>query len=324
MILQREVIFWTVAVLCVVFADNDIQIKCGEDTVLVKWTVGPELSMNASRLLLGSCYANHFFPLPGGGGQAVFLYPFNACNFRKRIIGDKLIYKNTLAFRPRPKPKPAAMSFLVECIYTREKGLVPPFLNPGFVRVQGHSQLYFHMGILNKNLTGPAQSNSFPLGSFIPVWAYVEQHAHQPLLLLLDECVASDAIELEPTTLVHPIITNHGCLNDGKNGNSKFLPRYESSAVVLYLQAFRFSLEKEIYIHCKLVAWDPNRFDKDRKMCNFNKESERWELLDDPSESDVCHCCDSVCKRRIIRDVDSEPQGLVQNAVLGPLIITEN
>ena len=61
-----------------------------------------------------------------------------------------------------------------------------------------------------ENLTGPAQSNSFPVGSFIPVWAYVEQHAHQPLVLLLDECVASNSIELEPTTKVYPIITNHG------------------------------------------------------------------------------------------------------------------
>ncbi|XP_062378635.1 zona pellucida sperm-binding protein 3-like [Sardina pilchardus] len=319
---QREVIFWTVSVLCVVFANNDIQTECGKGSVLVKWTVGPELSNNASRLFLGSCYASAFYPLPGGGGQAVFHYQFDDCNFRKLMIEDKVIYKTTLAFRPRPKPKPAAQSFLVECVY-KSKGWVPPFLDPGFARVQGHSQLYFHMGILNEDLTGPAQSNSFPLGSFIPVWAYVEQHAHQPLLLLLDECVASNSIELEPTTPVHPIITNHGCLTDGRNGNSKFLPRYESSAVILYLQAFRLSLEKEVYIHCKLVAWDPNSFDEGRKMCNFNKESEGWELLDDPSGSRVCHCCDSFCKHRIRRDVDSEPQGLVQNAVLGPLIIED-
>lgn len=36
------------------------------------------------------------------------------------------------------------------------------------------------------------------------------------------------------------------CLSDGKYGSSQFLPRHESSAVVLYLQAFRLALENEV------------------------------------------------------------------------------
>lgn len=31
----------------------------------------------------------------------------------------------------------------------------------------------------------------------------------------------------------------------------------------------------------------------------------RWELLDDPSQSDLCKCCDSSCKPRLKRGVDS-------------------
>ncbi|XP_031415873.1 zona pellucida sperm-binding protein 3-like isoform X1 [Clupea harengus] len=323
MVLQLEVFLLVVASLCAVFAKHDIQIECGKGVVLVRLRVGPELSVNVSRILLGSCYATEFVPLPEGGGDLFFHYALTACHFKKMITEEAVVYKNTLAYRPESKPKPAALSFPVECAYKRKKAWTPAFLNPGFASAEGHSQLSFHMGLLNENLTGPAQSNSFPVGSFIPVWAYVEQHAHQPLVLLLDECVASNSIELEPTTKVYPIITNHGCLDDGKNGNSLFLPRYESSAVVLYLQAFSSSLEK-VYIHCKLVAWDPNIFDEGKKMCNFNKEFGGWELLDDPSRSAVCSCCDRVCKHRARRDVDSEPQGLVQNAVLGPLIITKN
>ena len=39
---------------------------------------------------------------------------------------------------------------------------------------------------------------------------------------------------------------------------------------------------------------------------NFCLPSTRsWELLDDPSRSAVCSCCDRVCKHRARRDVDS-------------------
>ena len=49
------------------------------------------------------------------------------------------------------------------------------------------------------------------------------------------------------------LYTFYRCLDDGKNGNSLFLPRYESSAVVLYLQAFSSSLEKvSIWQHLHL------------------------------------------------------------------------
>lgn len=53
--------------------------------MLVRWKVGPELAMNASRLLLGSCYTSAFLPLPDGGGEAVFHYEFNECRFKKLV-----------------------------------------------------------------------------------------------------------------------------------------------------------------------------------------------------------------------------------------------
>lgn len=36
------------------------------------------------------------------------------------------------------------------------------------------------------------------------------------------------------------------CLADGKTGNSRFLPRYHSSAILLYLQSFKFALGEEV------------------------------------------------------------------------------
>uniref|UniRef100_A0A8C7VMS2 ZP domain-containing protein n=1 Tax=Oncorhynchus mykiss TaxID=8022 RepID=A0A8C7VMS2_ONCMY len=213
----------------------------------------------------------------------------------------KNIYSTSLTYRPNRKPE----------------GWIPLFLIPAYGSAEGHGGLVFHMALLNEDLTGLAKSSLFPLGSFIPIWAAVDQKDHQPLLLLLEECVAATTPELQSASLVYPI--TKGCLADGKTGNSRFLPRYHSSAILLYLQSFKFALGEEVYIHCKLVAWDPEVFDTE-KACHYIKETGEWELLDDPSQSDLCKCCDSSCKPRLKR----EPQGLVQNSVLGPLTIVEN
>ena len=88
------------------------------------------------------------------------------------------------------------------------------------------------------------------------------------------------------------------CLLESMRGNSRFLPRYHSSAVILYLQSFKppfgqevrgerlrgkcFLFNKylqsavfQVYIHCNLVAWDPNGLDEGKKACNYVKETGR-------------------------------------------------
>lgn len=60
------------------------------------------------------------------------------------------------------------------------------------------------------DFSGPAPSTSFSLGSFVPLKASVEHKTHQPLLLLLEECVATTTPELQEGGNVYPIITNNG------------------------------------------------------------------------------------------------------------------
>ncbi|XP_038859168.1 uncharacterized protein LOC120055372 [Salvelinus namaycush] len=302
----------------------NFNVDCEKHSIKVTWKVSPELVENAARLFLGHCVPSTFSVLPTGEGMATFHYNLNGCAIKKRVTGKKHIYSTNLTYRPNRKPKPAAISHHIKCVYIRPEGWIPPFLIPAYGSAEGHGGLVFHMALLNEDLTGLAKTSLFPLGSFIPIWAAVDQKDHQPLLLLLEECVAATTPELQSASLVYPIITNKGCLADGKTGNSRFLPRYHSSAILLYLQSFKFALGEEVYIHCKLVAWDPEVFDIEKKACHYIKETGEWELLDDPSQSDLCKCCDSSCKPRLKRGVDSEPQGLVQNSVLGPLTIVEN
>ena len=69
------------------------------------------------------------------------------------------------------------------------------------------------------DFSGPAESTTFPLGSMIPIMASVAQETHQPMLLLLEECVAAYTPALQPESSIYPIITNKGysCCTGNEN-----------------------------------------------------------------------------------------------------------
>uniref|UniRef100_A0A665X2D8 Zona pellucida sperm-binding protein 3-like n=1 Tax=Echeneis naucrates TaxID=173247 RepID=A0A665X2D8_ECHNA len=276
----------------------DINVVCGKDSVRISWRISPQLVPYAARLFLGSCMPSRLKVMPDGEGEAQFNYQLADCKFKKLIKGKRIIYQNELTYRPQAKPKPAAFVYPIECIYKRPEVWVPQFMNPGSGVSDGRGGLVFHMALLN------ASTNVIPLGSFMPLWAAVDQKSHQPLLLLMEECVAATTPVLQPGSHVYPIISNKGCLLESKKANAMFLPRYHSSAIILYLQSFKLGLGEEIYIHCKLVAWDPEVLDESKKACHYVKESGRWELLDDPFQSNLCSCCDSTCTSRSKRGVE--------------------
>ncbi|KAK5895294.1 hypothetical protein CesoFtcFv8_011895 [Champsocephalus esox] len=175
---------------------------------------------------------------------------------------------------------------------------------------------------MNDDFSGPAESTRFPLGSIIPIMASVVQETHQPLLLLLEECVAATTPELYPESTMYPIISNKGCLLESVSSRSKFEPRQKSSEIRLSLQTFTFAMGEEVFIHCKLLAWDPNGLDSTKKACHF-VEGHGWELLDNLAQSNLCDCCESKCKSRRQRSVASEKHGMVHKAVIGPFTITD-
>ncbi|XP_035026440.2 zona pellucida glycoprotein 3f, tandem duplicate 2 [Hippoglossus stenolepis] len=309
-----------VAAFAATVANADVKVVCEKDSVKITWRIGAELVPNAIRFFLGSCMPSKLNVLPTGEGDVHFNYKLADCKFKKLMKGKRLIYKNELTYRPQAKKYPPSLIYPIECVYKRPKSWVPAFLQPGSGFSEGQGELVVHMSLLNEQLTGVAKTNVIPLGSFMPIWAAVEQKSHQPLLLLMEECVAATTPELHPGSQVYPIIANKGCLLGSVRGNSVFLPRYHSSALLLYLQSFKFGLGEEVYIHCKLVVWDPADLDETKKTCHYVKDSESWELLDDPLQSSLCSCCDSTCKSRSKRGESHSPS---HNSVLGPLIIVE-
>lgn len=61
-----------------------------------------------------------------------------------------------------------------------------------------------------EDLTAVSETNEVPLGSMMPIWAAVEQKSHQPLLLLMDECVAMATPDLQPGAQYYPLVGNQG------------------------------------------------------------------------------------------------------------------
>uniref|UniRef100_A0A4W4H382 ZP domain-containing protein n=1 Tax=Electrophorus electricus TaxID=8005 RepID=A0A4W4H382_ELEEL len=296
-------------VAVVAFNVRNINVKCRKDSVIVTWKVGQALASYPSRLLLGNCAPSKFSRTSDGGGKAVFHYRLSECRFRQMRTKKLLVFKNMLT-----------SNFSLTSAANSRPEWVRPYLEPAFGALQDYGRLVFSMGLLNDDLSGPALSNVFTLGSFIYVWAAVEQQMHQPLMLYMEECVATNTAVIGPDSQIFPVIANQGCLVDK---SSRFLPRSDSSFLLLQLQAFKFAMGSEVYLHCKLVVWDPDDLNEEKKACNFNRDLGKWELLDDPFQNDLCHCCDSGCRTRK-QSFQSEPKELAQRRVLGPLVINSS
>ncbi|KAG7227385.1 hypothetical protein INR49_000390 [Caranx melampygus] len=303
------------SLVAAISVNADMKLDCRPDFVTLVWTES-RAQADLSLFRLGNCY-----PTSITVREAVFSVDLNDCNFRRMVTGDHLIYTNDLTYVSSPDSHLIPFTHPVVCTYKRPKDWYPPIYDPMF-NTYGQGDLVFHVGLMNEDFSGPAESTSFTLGSFIPIMASVEQKTHQPLLLLFEECVAAATAELQPESNLYPIITNKGCLVDSKTSRSKFEPREKSSEIRLSLQAFRFEHANEMFIHCKLVAWDPTGLDNTKKTCHYVKDH-GWELLDNPSYSNLCDCCDSSCKSRRMRSTASGKFGVVQKAVLGPLTITD-
>ncbi|XP_059200634.1 zona pellucida sperm-binding protein 3-like [Centropristis striata] len=309
----QRALLWSLVVAMSVYAD--MKLDCRVDFVTLVWTESRSQA-DTSLFRLGNC-----FPSSITAREAVFSVDLNDCNFRRMVTGNKLIYSNDLTYISSPESHILAFTEPVVCAYERPKDWFPMIYDPVF-NTFGYGDLVFSIGLMNDDFSGPAVSTSFHLGSFIPIMASVVQKSHQPLVLLLEECVAATTPELQPDSNLYPIITNKGCLVDSMTSRSKFEPRQKSSEIHLSLQAFRFALGEELFIHCKLVAWDPSGLDNTKKACHYVKD-QGWELLDNPEYSNLCDCCESTCKSRRTRSTAPGKHGMVQKAVVGPLTITE-
>ncbi|XP_062411358.1 zona pellucida sperm-binding protein 3-like [Sardina pilchardus] len=299
----------------------DFSVECGGDSVTVNWPMGlqNQPDIDPSFVRLGYCTPTSISVIPGGA-QVVFPLKEWRCGAEVMALKDDVVLSTELTYAPE-----SGDVFLLQavvCTYPRPDGWTPHIFRP-VIETFGTSELVFTMSLMNDDFSGPAVTPKYTLGSLIPISASVNQQAHQPLLLLLEECQASALDQPLPHPETYPIINNMGCFTDSRKTMSRFQPRQRSSEIQLYLQAFAIAIDQPVYIHCKLVAWEENGFNEGKKACHDKNGS--WELLDDPAQSSLCNCCDyggdHGCQSRRRRALGGK--GMTRNAVVGPLTIVD-
>ncbi|XP_043113757.1 zona pellucida glycoprotein 3f, tandem duplicate 1 isoform X2 [Puntigrus tetrazona] len=305
-------VFSTLAVFVVAQA---VTVDCGKNSMSVRWTE-KNTQLDPSQLRLGDCPPTQVSVTPQGS-EAAFYAEFLTCNIRRLVTTNEIKFETEITSPSLSKATP--IYYPVGCAYKRQEDWAPPLYDPLLFHIHGQGELAFRMDLMTDDFSGVTTTTTFSLGSMIPVAASVSQQNHQPLILLLDECLASTTPELGPDSHVYPVITNKGCFVDGKNTNSRFLPRNQLSEIRLNVQAFKFATGEDVYLHCSLVAWDPTNLDSGNKACQYDRTNSRWVLVDDPSQSSLCSCCDTNCQGRKKREITAGTTSVT--SVIGPLVM---
>ncbi|XP_041084669.1 zona pellucida sperm-binding protein 3-like [Polyodon spathula] len=270
-----------------------------------------------------------------------------------QVTANVTSYMNVLTYKPTQGGfYQTPFNQAIVCTYTRPAGWTPPVYNPALGDASGFGKLEFTMGIMNDDFSAPRTSSLFFLGSPINIAAAVKQQFHMPLMVYMEECVAASTPELSPSSQTYPLITNHGCFIDGQAGNSTFLPRIQTSEIRLVVQAFKFTQwNTDVYIHCRLLAWDPAQLnDTTKKACFIQTGVGGGEpqLCHPPLQNSRVLCCtciaqeagpspfptivdtvtatklsylDGFNRHSILPPVVTAEEGLRHTAVLGPLRI---
>ncbi|XP_048045805.1 uncharacterized protein LOC125267837 isoform X2 [Megalobrama amblycephala] len=296
-------------------AQKDFSIDCGtDDWVTVRWRPRLDFSqkVDPSKALLGNCPPRSLV----SKDTLLFHVLLHDCGFNKQVAAGRVMYSNMLIYERRPGLPLILES--IQCVYDLPVDEESVFSTKEPDTTEGPET--FNMEIMNTDFSGPAPSLTFKLGSSIPIRATVEPRSHRSLQIYLESCVLATDADIRRATRVHPIIANTGCLMESKARNASFLPRRSPDEIRLHLEAFKFALGEQIFLHCDLEAFNAQRLNVDRKACHYVQKQRRWELLDDPSQSYACSCCDSACVWR----TDAMMDGVSGRKVLGPFVIVEN
>ncbi|XP_032899227.1 zona pellucida sperm-binding protein 3-like [Amblyraja radiata] len=292
--------------------------SCGNHTLTVFVARDVLAGAPASALRLGNCPASDTSSLQ----VLLFQYGLQDCGAVRLTTGKEVTFTNYLKFGDGPTSGIKRPDVRLECVYPVNE--VPMSLTtiPTTGVLAGDGNLIFSMMIMADDWTAERPNSLFFLGASINLEASVLAPYHQALRLYVQECIATPTSSLAMSPENYTIITNHGCLVDGKTGNSKYLPRQDGAVLQFVVQAFKFlSLEDaEIFIHCKVMAWDPSWDDLVHKACSFDQQTQSWQLLDAPLQSSLCDCCNSICQSRHKRA--TEPETSVGHVIkVGPMRI---
>ncbi|KAI7809605.1 zona pellucida sperm-binding protein 3b [Triplophysa rosa] len=231
---------------------------------------------------------------------AIFAH-FRDCGTKLSITKDSLVYSNVLVYSPLPSPDGVLYQegavIPIQCQFQRrynvDSAAVAPTWIPFASTVSAVDFLDFSLRLMSDDWQYERGSNIYFLGDAIHLQASVTLANHLPLLLFVDQCVATTTPNVKASELQYSFIEFNGCLADSMHSSSrsKFLQRNEGNKLNLLLDAFRFYqvASNLIYITCYLKAI-PAAYSvsSQNRACSF--VDNRWQSVD--GNDQVCNSCE--------------------------------
>ncbi|XP_073530815.1 zona pellucida sperm-binding protein 3-like [Phyllobates terribilis] len=239
----------------------------------------------------------------------------------KEVSGNAVKFFTDLVYKPGAGayvfPQPFRQQ--INCVSDISRNPTP-FESAVTVQASGTGQFDISSQIMNDDFSAGAEVKDFFLGAPIFLAISVATANHMPLQIFVDECIVAPTRDLSILGDRYILINNHGCFVDGKVAASRFVEPLQLDTVKLTFPAMKFlsNSGEEIYLHFKLIVWDP-RAVIGLKMCSYFSNVNSWQLLGNP-QSDLCRCCDSICRlpSRRRREAEKGDPGIIHTMVLGP------
>ncbi|XP_060719164.1 uncharacterized protein LOC132841022 [Tachysurus vachellii] len=306
MILTQVLLFWLF--LASTFGQKVIDCSANA-AVTIQWR--PELNwaqkLDLSKAHLGSCPPSS---ISMEHDMLLFSVWLHDCGFKRLVSEGKVTYTNVLTYSLDAGLSP--ITELVECVYD--------FNSTDLDMDNVNNDRVFTLALMNSDFNGPAPSTVFTIGTKIHIRAKVKQQELTAVQIFLQRCMLANTPDLSQYSQLHVLISDAGCLTESKEGNATFLPRREPSEIRLYIQAFRFALGEQVFLHCDMTTGDLQHFSVYEKSCQYLHDQSRWELLDDPAQSYICSCCESLT----CMHWNNFESGTYTRQVLGPFTMVES
>ncbi|XP_069476499.1 zona pellucida sperm-binding protein 3-like [Ambystoma mexicanum] len=177
--------------------------------------------------------------------------------------------------------------------------------------------------LLNDDLSSGNRFHTYLRGTAINIEAHVDFSSGADLKIYVDECYGSHKADLRTSGKTHALVHKHGCLVDGKFGNSSFWSRTNNS-IIFTVQAFMLTErnEEQVYIHCSLGVWNlKSPVGPSSKSCSYDLFSSRWRLLENSTLNSICTCCETACPAQ---NHPAEHGKALYNVALGPLTVRKS
>ncbi|XP_075626045.1 uncharacterized protein LOC142604308 [Balearica regulorum gibbericeps] len=201
---------------------------------------------------------------------------------------------------------------------------------PGGARAHSRSEepiMNFTLSILDGDPSATKKLLVLSPGSAIHLEARVDFSPTISLKIYVDQCYGTSSEQLGHSRRVFMVVNSRGCLHGQKLGTVSVQHRRGVSALRLTVPApvLEDEPEEEVYVHCLLTVRGPaGGRGHGARSCFYSQATAGWHNAEDPSQSALCHCCDTGCPPgdTLPGELPGFPgEGTLHRETVGPLLV---